>query len=129
MLISKHGIIAKQSGFARGPPSRLSRKIVAKALAALGSYNSLLFQGAGSSVPRNEVMIYSMPSKPSVVIDIENFKISWGKIGETFRLGTGAISSDMRYRIVIAMSSLKTSSGFARWRKRVSLLNTILQIT
>ena len=39
MLISKHDIIVKQSGFAREPFSRLSRITVVKALAALEPYN------------------------------------------------------------------------------------------
>ena len=40
MLISKHDIIVKQSEFAREPPSRLSRKTVAKILAALEPYKN-----------------------------------------------------------------------------------------
>ena len=41
MLISKHDIIVKQSEFAREPLSRLSRKIVVKALTALESYRTI----------------------------------------------------------------------------------------
>ena len=39
MLISKHDIIVKQSEFVRESFSRLSRKTVVKALAALGLYS------------------------------------------------------------------------------------------
>ena len=129
MLISKHDIIVKQSKFAREPFSRLSRKIVIKTLTALKFYNNFFFQSADFSMFKNEVMIYSMSSKFSVIINIENFKTSWKKIEETFKFDTSAILSDMCYRIVIAMSSLKIFSSFARWKKKVFLLNTIFQIT
>ena len=129
MLISKHDIIVKQSKFARESFSRLSKKIVVKILTALESYNNFFFQNADFSMFRNEVIIYSMFSKLSIVINIENFKTSWKKIEKTFRLNTNAISNNIRYRIVIAMSSLKIFSNFARWKKRISLLNTIFQIT
>ena len=51
------------------------------------------------------------------------------KIDKTFKIDTNAILNDMRYRIVIAINSLKIFSNFARWKKKVFLLNTIFQTT
>ena len=114
MLISKHDIIVKQSKFVRESLSRLSKKIVVKILTALKLYNNFFFQNVDFLMFKNEIMIYSMFSKFSIIINIENFKIFKKKIEKTFKLDTNAISNDMRYRIVIAMNSLKIFLNFVR---------------
>ena len=118
MLISKHDIIVKQSKFAHESFSRLSKKIVVKVLTTLKFYNNFFFQNAAFSVFKNEVIICSMFSKLSIMIDIENFKIFWRKIEEILKFDTSAILNDMRYRIVIAMNSLKIFSNFVCWKKK-----------
>ena len=74
MLISKHNIIVKQSKFVRESFSQLSNIIVVKVLTTLKFYNNFLFQSADFSMFKNEVMIYSMFLKFSIIINIENFK-------------------------------------------------------
>ena len=118
MLISKHNIIVKQSKFVRESFSRLSKKIVVKILTTLKFYNNFLFQNADFSMFKNEIMICSMFSKFSIIINIENFKTFWKKIEKIFKFDTSAILNNMRYRIVIAINSLKKILNFVCWKKK-----------
>ena len=127
MLISKHNIIVKQSKFVRESFSQLSNIIVVKVLTTLKFYNNFLFQSADFSMFKNEVMIYSMFLKFSIIINIENFKTFWKKNRKNIQIDTNAILNNMRYRIVIAVNSLKNFQ-ISFVEKKFFLLKMIFQI-